>query len=156
MTAIEGLGAADIRPPKEKGLNALSSEEFMKLVFAELSQQDPLQPNETKDLLQQISSIRSIQSDMELSDRLESIVKQNELSSAAHLIGDFVSGLTEGRERASDFVVSVSRTSEGPVLNLASGQRVAMRDVDEIIAREVFLGEDPEEEGDDKSKGDHS
>ena len=120
------------------GFSDLNSEDFVKIIFTELTNQDPLQPSDSKALLEQLSSLRSIQSDMDLSKRLDTLVTQNQLSSATGLIGRLVSGVTEGNERVADFVVSVSRTAEGAVLNLKSGWRVPFSNVDEVIDERIL------------------
>lgn len=134
--AIESvLGAGEgTRTEAGDAFSSLSSEEFTKIILAELRNQDPLQPNDTGALLEQLSSIRSIQSDMELSTRIESVVSQNEFASAAGLIGKRVSGLTDASKRVEDEVVSVSRTDSGAVLNLKGGKRMPMSGLDEILA----------------------
>jgi len=115
------------------GFDSLSSQEFLRIMFSELANQDPLKPNDTQAVLDQISSIRSIESDLNLSDKLESLVSQNQLASAGTLIGKFVSGLSDSGGRAGDLVLSVSSTKNGAVLNLASGDRINMSRVEEII-----------------------
>ncbi len=115
------------------GLSALTSEDFAKIIFAELGKQDPLQPSDTKALLEQISSLRSIQSNMDLSSDLQSLVSQNEFSSAATLIGKQVAGVDEGNERASGVVKSVLRTRDGAVVQLESGERLRVSNLDEIV-----------------------
>lgn len=110
----------------------LSSEQFLKIIFTELQKQDPLQPNDSSKLLEQLSSIRSIQSDIELSGQLKSIVTQNQLASAGAMIGNYVSGLDENNVRVIGQVASVSRTKDGPVLNLSNGARVRFDQVDEM------------------------
>ncbi len=114
------------------GLSALSSEDFAKIIFTELSKQDPLQPNDTNALLEQISMIRSIEADQNLSDRLGSLVGQNEFSNAATLIGRRIEGLNEINLRVSGVVRSVARTNQGPVLTLTDGSRVAMSRIDGV------------------------
>lgn len=122
--------------------NELTSEDFAKIIFTELSNQDPLQPNDSQALLEQLSSIRSIQSDMDLSSRLQSLVAQNEMSSAAGLIGKFVSGVSDENLRVAEVVVSVSRTSDGAVLNLHGGHRVNMKNVDEVLDLDASGGDE--------------
>jgi flagellar basal-body rod modification protein FlgD len=117
---------------KSNAFSALNSEEFIKIIFTELSNQDPLQPNESKDLLQQLSSLRSIQSDMDMSGRLNALVTQNELSAASGLIGRQISGITDQYERVEGIVASVSRTADGAVLTLRSGARVPMGMHDQV------------------------
>ena len=69
MTTVAPVGSTS-GTQAPKGMSALTTEEFSKIIFTELANQDPLSPNDTGALLQQISTLRSIQSDMDLSDRL--------------------------------------------------------------------------------------
>lgn len=126
---VANLFGAD---PKANAFSELNSEEFIKIMFTELSNQDPMQPNDSKDLLEQLSSLRSIQSDMDLSNRLNALVTQNELSAASGLIGRQISGLDESFGRVEGIVASVSRTEAGAVLTLRSGSRVPMSMMDEV------------------------
>ncbi|HEX2838190.1 MAG TPA: flagellar hook capping FlgD N-terminal domain-containing protein [Phycisphaerales bacterium] len=114
------------------GFSSMSTEDFTKIIFSELSNQDPLSPNDTNALLQQISTIRAIQSDTDLSQSLQTLVSQNEFASAATLIGQPVSGVTEEYERAEGVVRSVSRTANGPVLTLEDGNRIPINWLDTI------------------------
>lgn len=131
MSTVAGIGASTQGGATSVG--GLSSDEFFRLIFTELSNQDPLEPNDTNALLEQIANIRSIQSDVDLVDRLGELVGQNELSSGAGLIGRLVSGLSEADERVSGVVHSVSKTDDGVVLNLDGGARVPMSSVDRVL-----------------------
>jgi flagellar basal-body rod modification protein FlgD len=115
------------------GFSALTAEDFSKIIFTELSKQDPLAPNDTNALLQQISSVRAIQSDMDLTSKLTSLVNENEFSAAATLIGKTISGVDENFERVTGKVKALSRTVDGAVLTLAGGQRVLVSNVDQIL-----------------------
>ena len=111
MSAINALGGS----PAQTGTNRfteLSSEDFIKIIFTELQNQDPFQPNDSAALLEQLNSIRSIESDIQLSSRLEDIVFQNQLSSAGNLIGKRVAGLTADAQRVGGTVESVARTGD--------------------------------------------
>ncbi len=141
------LGAPPLRSPT-RGFSEINSEDFVAMMMSELSHQDPLKPNDTQKLLDQISSIRSIESDQSLLDSLNGMVNSNEFASAANLIGTLVSGITEQGSRAADVVLSVSRTSDGPVLNLFNGARVPFKNVDEVVAPL-----DPQDENGDNDGG---
>lgn len=136
MSAIDTVAARSL--PTSAGFSSLSSDDFTRLILTELSNQDPLEPNDTGALLDQLASIRSIQSDIDLGERLSTLVAQNELASSANLIGKIVSGISETRERTIGEVLSVSRTEAGAVLNLVNGQRIPMTSVDEIVGRNLF------------------
>lgn len=114
--------------------SAMTSGDFTKLVLTELSKQDPLQPNDTKALLEQLSTIRSIQSSTDLSDKLSTLVGSNEFASASGLIGKTVSGISQQNARVTGQVASVSRTSSGPVVNLKDGTKLAFKQVDQVTA----------------------
>ncbi len=98
----------------------MSSEDFLRVMFAELSRQDPTKPTDSKDLLDQLGSIRGIESDLSLTKRLESFAKQNEITAASGLVGAFVEGTTVSGEKTRGFVDSISVTREGVLLNLSS------------------------------------
>jgi len=135
-TATSTAAAATAKPGGDFGV--LSNNEFLQIIFTELTNQDPLSPNETKDLLQQISVIRGIESDTALTDSLGTLVNQNALAQAGGLIGKFVTGRNELGDKAEDFVLSVTSTTDGPVLNLLNGQRIAMDKIEEIIDPAAF------------------
>ncbi len=110
----------------------LTSEDFVRIIFTELTNQDPLAPNDSSALLEQMNSIRSIESDIRLMERLESLVTQSELAAAANLIGKFVEGMAAGANRVSGTVVSVFREGDNVSLELDSGWRVPMDQVTTI------------------------
>lgn len=136
MATVSALGAQSQSPSaRPSAFSALASEDFVKIIFTELGNQDPLQPSDSKDLLAQLSSLRTIQSDMDMSTRLQSLVAQNELASASGLIGRSVSGISDDNQRVSGNVESVSRTAQGATLNIAGGKRIQMKNVDQVLAQ---------------------
>ena len=128
---------ASLTPVDEQGntggFDSVSSQDFLAIIFAELQNQDPLAPNDTQALLDQIGTIRSIESDLELTDKLEDIATRSEISSAGALVGTFVAGRTDNGQDVVGYVDSVSVTREGLRLNLGTGFSVALQNVDEIV-----------------------
>lgn len=118
---------------KPTGYSALTSQDFTKIIISELSNQDPLSPSDTNALLQQLSTIRSIQSDIDLSDKLKTLVTENQLASASNMIGKVVGGLDEDNYRVIGQANSVSKTKDGVFLNLSNGSRVNMNNIDGVI-----------------------
>lgn len=131
----------------------LGSDEFLKIILQELQSQDPLQPNDTSQMLQQLSTIMSIQSDSNMMTRLGELVQQNELTSASNLIGHLVTGLTENNERALGVVLSVTKNDKGSTLRLDDGTLMPMSRVDQIFERVVPepLRDDSDDQGDDSN-----
>lgn len=132
------------RQPGGSAFGAMSPEEFTRIIFSELSRQDPMAPNDTKALLEQLSTIRKIQSDLEQGDRLEKLVAQNEMASAAGLIGRTVSGVSVANERVQGKVVAAAKTRQGAALAIEGGHTVLMSNIDTVLeARTTGTGPGP-------------
>ncbi len=145
MSAISGTGSSGNAPAgATDAFSAMSSVDFLEIIFSELTNQDPLAPNETKDLLEQISTIRSIESDLSLSEELKTMVRQNEITSSSSLVGKFVTGKTSSNTDVAGFVDSVTITRDGIRLNLSSGYSVALDAVQEIIDPDIIAIGDPD------------
>ena len=145
MSAIStDVSSAAVRTNTPDPYAALDSDQFMEIIFAELSSQDPLAPNDTQALLEQISLIRSIQSDIDLADRLEAVVKRNELTASAALVGQFVTGRDSTFVESAGFVDSVIVNGDSVLLNLSSGAQVPLDQIEEIIDPELVRIRDPE------------
>jgi len=132
MSAIDSLSSSN--PASSTGaFGSLATDEFLQVIFTELQSQDPLEPQDTSAMIDQLSQLRSIESDTQMVDSLDRLVVQNEFASASSLIGSLVSGVSLDNQRVADQVISVSQTSEGPVLNLFDGARVRFDQVDEVV-----------------------
>jgi flagellar basal-body rod modification protein FlgD len=84
---IPGKGGGDF--------NDLDTEQFLKLLVTELSNQDPLNPMDNAQLVQQISSIRDITATTKLTEALDVVTNGQNLASATALIGKKVNALTD-------------------------------------------------------------
>lgn len=118
---------------KASGFSSLTSEQFTKIILTELGNQDPLSPSDTGALLQQLSSIRNIQSSMDLSDKLGTLVSDNQFASASTVIGKVVGGVSTDNSRTIGKVISVSKSDQGVFLNLNTGKSMSMANMDGII-----------------------
>lgn len=119
------------------GANAaadLSSDDFYKLLITQLTNQDPLDPTSNEDLLRQISSIREIELSSTLTDSLRRMTGGQRFSSAAGLIGQYVSSVPgESGETTRGMVVGVRfDADQQPILRLSDGREVAMESVASI------------------------
>lgn len=113
--------------------NELSSEDFLQIIFTELQQQDPFEPNDSSALLEQLNSIRAIESDIDLTKKLEDIVFQNKLASAGNLIGKTVEGVMPTGDRVVGNVFAVTRQGDDVSLQLDSGWELPADNVQVIV-----------------------
>ncbi|MEM7681080.1 MAG: flagellar hook capping FlgD N-terminal domain-containing protein [Planctomycetota bacterium] len=110
----------------------LSSDEFVNILIAELTTQDPFEPNDTAAILEQLSGLRSIESDQQLTESLESVVLQNGIASAGALIGRTVEGLSPIGDRLSGQVSSVRIVDGEAQLELDTGRRLPLSNVTRV------------------------
>ena len=127
-------------PPVSSGSNAtgvnkfaeLSSESFVRIMTAELTSQDPLKPNDSNQILEQMSSLRSIESSTTLTNKLDQLVSQNQFAAASSLLGATVSGISENGTRQTGTALSIVRTTKGASLVLDNGFRIPVNNIDTV------------------------
>ncbi len=132
MTDISAVNGAISSRGTPGGMGSLTSEDFIRIIFTELSHQDPFQPSDSSALLQQLNSIRSIESDIKLMDRLQSLVVENRIASATSMIGREVQGLDTMHQRIVGTVVGITRQDDTVTLQLGTGHRIPIEDVEAV------------------------
>lgn len=114
--------------PKVSGLSGLTSDDFLKIMITELQHQDPTKPTDTSAILEQMSSLRNIQSQVDLQTQLQALVVQNQAATAGNMIGKAVQGLNDNNTNVSGIVMSVSIDSKNKkvTLELDTGEALEM------------------------------
>ena len=97
MSAIDSLFSSPSAPASYSAdsdrMNELTMSDFIKMMVAELENQDPMNPMSNTEMLQQISQIRAITSNDRLTASVESLTMGQALSTASSLIGKTVTGV---------------------------------------------------------------
>ncbi|MBI3863956.1 MAG: hypothetical protein HY290_18895 [Planctomycetia bacterium] len=83
------------------GFAALTSQDFMRMLLAELKNQDPTQPIKNSDLLAQLSQMQALQSNVELKSTLTNFANNEQMSSGASFLGKVVSGVDDKKAPVS-------------------------------------------------------
>ena len=76
------------------GFAGMTSEDFMKLLITQLQNQDPSNPMDSDQLLNQVSQMRSLQANLELETAMKGLTLSQQLSSASNLIGKTITAVT--------------------------------------------------------------
>lgn len=134
MTQIPATSPVDtaLQSTSANRFSEMSSSDFIKIIFTELANQDPLAPNDSGALLQQLNSIRSIESDLQLIEQLKSLVTENQLAAASNLIGKHVTGLTVNSDAVEGDVVAISREGDSVSIKLDNGYEIPFESIDTI------------------------
>ncbi|MCE9526772.1 MAG: hypothetical protein K8R36_12045 [Planctomycetales bacterium] len=93
---------------KPHDLKDLDINQFLQLMITELTNQDPLNPMDNTQLVQQIGEIRQISATTQLSDTLSSVQAGQSLTTASSLIGKTVQALTATNQNVSGVVDKVT------------------------------------------------
>ncbi len=110
----------------------LGTQDFLELIIAELQNQDPMNPTDTSDMLNQFNQIREITSNDRLSSTLEGVMLGQHMSTASSLIGKLVEGLTDDSEKIIGQVDAVQVDDGEPSL-LVGGSYISLDNVLQII-----------------------
>lgn len=110
----------------------LSREQFLKILTAQLSQQDPLNPIENQDFISQLSSLQNLEAVSALTDGIKGLQKSQQIGAASALIGKSVRGTTDLKTPIEGVVEKV--TIKGSDVRLIiDGFPVSLNNVTEIL-----------------------
>ncbi len=118
------------------GYNAfreMDLEAFLKLLIAELRNQDPMDPMDNAQLLGQVSQIREIESNLRLNETLEAVQLGEKLSAAAGMLGHTILALDDQGQLVTGVVDRVTVDDNVPKLHLGE-YAVDLKNIREILA----------------------
>jgi flagellar basal-body rod modification protein FlgD len=130
------IGQQGDQNPYGDAMQDVNMDDFLKMMIAELQNQDPMNPMDNAQILQQISQIREITSNDRLTNTLEAAFLGQNLSTANSLMGSRVAALGEEKNGIREVLAAgtVSQVSiENGVPKLHVGGRVLdLKDLTQI------------------------
>ena len=103
--------------------NTLNYDSFLKLLVAQLKNQDPTNPSDPTTFVSQLASFSAVEQQMNANSKLDALLTQAELSQSASIIGRTVTSADGG---ISGQVASVQITSSGATATLKDGQTLSL------------------------------
>ena len=135
MASTSGIGGTSnsgSQSGSSDALRGLDMDQFLKLMIAELQNQDPLNPMENSEMLQQISQIREIGSTDKLTKTLDAVLLGQNLTTASGMLGRVVTGLGEDLDPLAGVVERVSVTDGTPRLHIGD-RTMTLNNVGEVL-----------------------
>jgi flagellar basal-body rod modification protein FlgD len=135
-SAIGGVkGEASQQTPKTvadpDAFNKLDLGQFIKLLVTEMQNQDPMNPMDNSQILQQISQIKAIASNDRMSNTLTSMQLQQDMTSGSVLLNQTIKGMNSSGDMISGKVDKV--TVAGTKVQLHVGDdTIDLKNVSEI------------------------
>ena len=136
----EIASAFDPGSTSNDALRGLDLDSFLTLFITEMQNQDPLNPMENSEILNQISQIREIGATAKLTETLDSVLLGQNVSSSTNLIGKTISAIDDLGSEITGEVDRVTISDGVPKLHIGTST-VSLENVREIVATE----EDSEE-----------
>lgn len=114
--------------PDKQGFAGLTSQDFIKLLITQLQNQDPSNPLDSDQLLNQISQMRNLQAGIELQDTLTNLSNSQQLTSSTAFIGKKITGTGTDQSTVTG-VVSKVQLREGAAYLTVGNKEVKLADV---------------------------
>lgn len=133
-SVTNALSSNNQQAKNNDALRDLDMSEFLELMITELQNQDPLNPLENAEILQQISQIREIGATGRLTETLDAVLLGQNLTSASSMIGKTVEALSDDAKTVRGVVDKVTVTDGDPRLHIGD-KAIRLKNVKEILAQ---------------------
>ena len=108
-----------------KSKTAVDYESFLKLLVAEMKNQDPTKPMESTDFVAQLATFSQVEQSVQSNSKLDQIMQSSALSQAGSLIGREI---TSADGKTTGVVSEVKIKSGGVVAVLEGGKEITVGD----------------------------
>ena len=117
-SAIGGATGSASAQTKASAPATLEYDAFLKLLVAELKNQDPTEPMNSSEFVAQLATFSNVEQSVRINDKLNAMMTALTLSQADGLIGKTV---TSGDGSISGKVIALRAVAEGPLAILENG-----------------------------------
>lgn len=123
--SVEQVAAATSKaaPTAAKGASALDYNAFLKLLMAQMKNQDPTNPTDSTQWVSQLATFSNVEQSLQMNAKLGQILSASSMAQAEAMIGRT---LTSADGAVSGKVLSVVVSGEGSVARLDNGQTLAI------------------------------
>lgn len=135
MSQVSGAtsSSANTFDPTADALSNVDIDQFLELFIAELQNQDPLNPMDNAQMVEQISQIREVGATDKLTNTLESVLMGQNLSSATALLGRSVVAMNADGDDVSGTVERITVAGGVPKLHVGDYQ-IELSNVKEVLS----------------------
>jgi flagellar basal-body rod modification protein FlgD len=122
VAAVGATGATSSPQATQKG-STVDYQSFLKLLVAQMKNQDPTAPMDSTDYVAQLATFSQVEQTVQTNSKLDQILQAQALSQASSLIGRT---LTSPDGAISGKVAEVKLYSDGVIAVLTDGQQIPM------------------------------
>lgn len=126
MPITSPVGAAASQPQITNAANATNQvdyQTFLKLLVAQMKNQDPLSPMESTEYVAQLATFSQVEQSIQMNRKLEDMLQNTTMAQAASLIGKEIESM-DGTVKGT--VMEVELYTDGIAAILENGEKIAM------------------------------
>jgi len=117
------------------GFNSqIGQDQFMKLMAAQLSYQNPLEPTSQEDFLGQLAQFSTLSGIEQLNSNFDDLFKLQSLTQGASLVGKNITYFSQANKADATGVVSAASVVDGGLVVQVNGEKVALSDITGIVS----------------------
>ena len=136
-TSAQQVNAYSAAKSTSTATNAMNANDFMQILLAQMTHQNPLEPMDNAEMTTQFSQLNSLQQLREINTGMEKIAASNQVMYLASLIGKSVKvNRTDGKV-LEGVVSEVFTEKDNPQLRIGT-EKVSLDDVIEVKAEDVM------------------
>ena len=123
VAATTTSAVSNVQNAVGKGVSTLDYNAFLKLLMAQMKNQDPTNPTDSTQWVSQLATFSNVEQALQMNSKLGQILASSSMAEAESLIGRT---LTSVDGALSGKVMSVVVSSSGSVANLDNGAKLAI------------------------------
>lgn len=135
VNAAPALSGEELKSASRAAMKELDKEAFLKLLIAQLSNQDPLNPMEDREFIAQMAQFSSLEQMTNMSKTLEKMAEADKYSAVSYVGKHIGFTLGEGEEAKAvmDKVVAVwFDPKKGTLLQTSAGHYVPLKQIEGV------------------------
>jgi flagellar basal-body rod modification protein FlgD len=119
-----------------KSIGDLGKDDFLKLLLAQLQNQDPMKPMDDTQFMAQLVQFSSLESMQHMDDHISMLLSVEQLGQAKSLIGKEVTGITGTPAEVVSGVVDSVKMVDGSSVLMIGEKSLSLGDVTDVIDRQ--------------------
>ena len=135
-TSAPPVNANSTQKAASTGTNAMDADQFMQILLAQMTHQNPLEPMDNAEMTTQFSQLNSLQELREINTGMEKLAASNQAIYLASLIGKSVKANRTDGNILEGVVEEVFTEKDNPQLRIGT-EKVSLDDVIEVKAEDV-------------------
>lgn len=113
----------------QAGSAGLGKNDFLKLLIAQLRNQDPLKPMEDKEFIAQLAQFNTLEEMQQMNQSIEAMATRDEITQSSALLGKQVAFYSAKQDKLVEGLVDEVRIVDGKAVLIIGGQAVALEQV---------------------------